>query len=139
MRVRLVVGYAIGIVRGLRATTSWQGVYTNAAMAVVPALRGLQHKKHIDATLGNGNMREAFCTSSTCPTIIAGAKYENRWADGVTIKKPIVLSALEKAAEISCCLLDDNSCTEKVPASNFYSASSKIGFQGPAMDYGKLL
>ncbi|PWA51080.1 Mob1-like protein [Artemisia annua] len=75
-----------------------------------------------------------FYMSSTCPTIIAGAKHENRWADGVTIKKPIVVSAPKKAAKISCCLLDDNSCTEKVPASNFYSASSKIGFQGLAMD-----
>ncbi|KAJ0714057.1 putative MOB kinase activator family [Helianthus annuus] len=26
-----------------------------------------------------------FCTSSTCPTMIAGTKYEYRWADGVSI------------------------------------------------------
>ena len=37
-RVDLVVGYASGIVRGLRVAASWQGVYTNAAMAVVPPL-----------------------------------------------------------------------------------------------------
>ncbi|KAL0374561.1 UNVERIFIED_CONTAM: MOB kinase activator-like 1A [Sesamum radiatum] len=34
-----------------------------------------------------------FCTSSTCPTMTAGPKYEYRWADGVTITKPIVVSA----------------------------------------------
>ncbi|KAI3443564.1 hypothetical protein Pfo_000229 [Paulownia fortunei] len=83
--------------------------------------KGLQLKKHIDATLGSGNLREAvrlppgrilmsavdffnqvnilygtlteFCTSSTCPTMSAGPKYEYRWADGITIKKPIVVSA----------------------------------------------
>ncbi|KAL8463910.1 hypothetical protein ACS0TY_033741 [Phlomoides rotata] len=34
-----------------------------------------------------------FCTPSTCPIMSAGPKYEYRWADGVTIKKPIVVSA----------------------------------------------
>ncbi|KAG8391311.1 hypothetical protein BUALT_Bualt01G0174700 [Buddleja alternifolia] len=103
--------------------------------------KGLQLKKHIDATLGSGNLREAvrlppgedlnewlavnskyrfisndfsslispvdffnqvnilygtlteFCTSSRCPTMSAGPKYKYRWADGVTIKKPIEVSA----------------------------------------------
>ncbi|XP_011093824.1 MOB kinase activator-like 1A [Sesamum indicum] len=88
--------------------------------------KGVQLKKHIDATLGAGNLREAvklpigedlnewlavntvdffnqvnilyatlteFCTPSTCPTMTAGPKYEYRWADGVTIKKPLVVSA----------------------------------------------
>ncbi|XP_057506791.1 MOB kinase activator-like 1A [Actinidia eriantha] len=34
-----------------------------------------------------------FCTASNCPTMTAGPKYEYRWADGVTIKKPIEVSA----------------------------------------------
>uniref|UniRef100_A0A7N0UNI1 MOB kinase activator-like 1A n=1 Tax=Kalanchoe fedtschenkoi TaxID=63787 RepID=A0A7N0UNI1_KALFE len=34
-----------------------------------------------------------FCTPSKCPTMTAGPKYEYRWADGVTIKKPIEVSA----------------------------------------------
>ncbi|KAK6131796.1 hypothetical protein DH2020_034492 [Rehmannia glutinosa] len=88
--------------------------------------KGSQLKKHIDATLGSGNLREAvklppgedlnewlavntvdffnqvnvlyatlteFCTSATCPIMSAGPMYEYRWADGVTIKKPIVVSA----------------------------------------------
>ncbi|OIT32765.1 PREDICTED: MOB kinase activator-like 1A [Nicotiana attenuata] len=88
--------------------------------------KGAQLKKHIDATLGSGNLREAvrlppgedlhewlavntvdffnqvnilygtlteFCTSSSCPTMSAGPKYEYRWADGVNIKKPIEVSA----------------------------------------------
>ncbi|KAL2945119.1 MOB kinase activator-like 1A [Bienertia sinuspersici] len=90
--------------------------------------KGAQLQKHIDATLGSGNLREAvklppgedfnewlavnnylwtffnqvnilygtlteFCTSTTCPTMTAGTKYEYRWADGVTIKKPIEVSA----------------------------------------------
>ncbi|KAL0426796.1 UNVERIFIED_CONTAM: MOB kinase activator-like 1A [Sesamum latifolium] len=88
--------------------------------------KGLQLKKHIEATLGSGNLREAvrlppgedlnewlavntvdffnqvnllygtlteFCTSSSCPTMSAGPKYEYRWADGITIKKPIEVSA----------------------------------------------
>ncbi|KAL2458874.1 Uncharacterized protein Fot_55437 [Forsythia ovata] len=90
-------------------------------------MQGLQLQKHIDATLGSGNLREAvrrlppgedlnewlavntvdffnqvnllygtlteFCTSSTCPTMSAGSKYKYRWADGITIKKPIEVSA----------------------------------------------
>ncbi|XP_047947275.1 MOB kinase activator-like 1A [Salvia hispanica] len=86
-----------------------------------------QHlKRHIDSTLGSGNLKEAvrlppgedvnewwavntldffnhvnvlystlteFCTPATCPTMTAGPKYEYRWADGVTIKKPIAVSA----------------------------------------------
>ncbi|XP_043811233.1 MOB kinase activator-like 1A isoform X1 [Manihot esculenta] len=88
--------------------------------------KGAQLQKHIDATLGSGNLREAvrlppgedlnewlavntvdffnqvnilygtlteFCTASNCPTMTAGPKYEYRWADGVTIKKPIEVSA----------------------------------------------
>ncbi|KAL3642889.1 MOB kinase activator 1A [Castilleja foliolosa] len=88
--------------------------------------KGVQLKRHIDATLGSGNLREAvklppgedlnewfavnivdffnqvnilyatvteFCTSATCPKMSAGPKYEYRWADGVTIKKPISVSA----------------------------------------------
>ncbi|KAL8507886.1 hypothetical protein ACS0TY_018439 [Phlomoides rotata] len=86
----------------------------------------LELKKHIDALLSSGNLREAvrlplggdtyewwavntvdlfnhanilydtiteFCTPSTCPIMSAGPKYEYRWADGVTIKKPIIVSA----------------------------------------------
>ncbi|KAG6391420.1 hypothetical protein SASPL_149174 [Salvia splendens] len=34
-----------------------------------------------------------FCTPENCPTMSAGPKYEYRWADGVTIKKPIEVSA----------------------------------------------
>ncbi|RVW44099.1 MOB kinase activator-like 1A [Vitis vinifera] len=89
-------------------------------------MQGAQLQKHIDATLGSGNLREAvrlppgedpnewlavntvdffnqvnilygtlteFCTASICPTMSAGPKYEYRWADGVTIKKPIEVSA----------------------------------------------
>ncbi|KAF7837935.1 MOB kinase activator-like 1A [Senna tora] len=88
--------------------------------------KGAQLQKHIDATLGSGNLREAvklppgedinewlavntvdffnqvnilygtlteFCTANNCPTMTAGPKYEYRWADGVTIKKPIEVSA----------------------------------------------
>ncbi|XP_057767037.1 MOB kinase activator-like 1A isoform X3 [Salvia miltiorrhiza] len=89
-------------------------------------IKSLQLRKHIDSTLGSGNLREAvrlppgedinewwavntvdffnqvtilygtlteFCTPTTCPIMSAGPKYEYRWADGVTIKKPIVVSA----------------------------------------------
>ncbi|EAY90415.1 MOB kinase activator-like 1A [Oryza sativa Japonica Group] len=88
--------------------------------------KGLPLKKHIDATLGSGNLREAvrlpigedlnewlavntvdffnqvnflygtlmeFCTSSTCPIMSAGPKYEYRWADGMKVKKPVQVSA----------------------------------------------
>ncbi|KAI5674280.1 hypothetical protein M9H77_14644 [Catharanthus roseus] len=88
--------------------------------------KGAQLQKHIDTTLGSGNLREAvrlplgedlnewlavntvdffnqvnilygtlteFCTSSSCPKMTAGPKYEYLWADGVTVKKPIVVSA----------------------------------------------
>ncbi|OEL30097.1 MOB kinase activator-like 1A [Dichanthelium oligosanthes] len=43
-----------------------------------------------------------FCTPATCPIMSAGPKYEYRWADGVTIKKPIQVSA-PKYVE---CLMD---------------------------------
>ncbi|KZV18986.1 MOB kinase activator-like 1 [Dorcoceras hygrometricum] len=33
------------------------------------------------------------CTPETCPKMSAGPNYEYRWADGVTIKRPIVVSA----------------------------------------------
>ena len=36
-----------------------------------------------------------FCLASTCPTMSAGPKFEYLWADGVTIKKPIKVSAPE--------------------------------------------
>ncbi|KAG8063067.1 hypothetical protein GUJ93_ZPchr0003g17180 [Zizania palustris] len=36
-----------------------------------------------------------FCTPDTCPIMTAGPKYEYRWADGVKVKKPIVVSAPE--------------------------------------------
>ncbi|KAF1873703.1 hypothetical protein Lal_00027741 [Lupinus albus] len=79
--------------------------------------KGAQLRKHIDATLGSGNLREAvklppgedlnewlavnllygtlteFCTPENCRTMSAGPKYEYRWADGVQIKKPIEVSA----------------------------------------------
>ncbi|KAJ1296753.1 hypothetical protein BS78_01G326400 [Paspalum vaginatum] len=87
--------------------------------------KGKQLKRHIDATLGSGNLREAvrlpvgedlnewlavntvdffnnvnilystlmeFCTPATCPIMSAGPKYEYRWADGVTITRPIKVS-----------------------------------------------
>ncbi|KAE9604672.1 hypothetical protein Lal_00010824 [Lupinus albus] len=34
-----------------------------------------------------------FCTADNCPTMTAGPRYEYRWADGVTIKKPIEVAA----------------------------------------------
>ncbi|KAL5572032.1 hypothetical protein UlMin_021629 [Ulmus minor] len=40
----------------------------------------------------HGTLTE-FCTLANCPSMIAGPKYEYRWADGVTIKKPIEVSA----------------------------------------------
>ena len=39
MRFLLAVGYVTEIVKGLRAAAFWRGVFTNAAIAVVPALR----------------------------------------------------------------------------------------------------
>ncbi|KAJ5066217.1 mob kinase activator-like 1 [Anaeramoeba ignava] len=36
-----------------------------------------------------------FCTPQSCPVMTAGPKYEYHWADGVTVKKPIKLSAPE--------------------------------------------
>jgi len=36
-----------------------------------------------------------FCTAETCPTMCAGPKYEYLWADGVTVTKPIKVSAPE--------------------------------------------
>eukprot|EP00947_MAST-08B_sp_MAST-8B-sp1_P004899 g4899.t1 len=36
-----------------------------------------------------------FCTHESCPVMRAGKKYEYHWADGVTIKKPIKVSAVE--------------------------------------------
>jgi MOB kinase activator 1 len=36
-----------------------------------------------------------FCTPKTCEVMSAGPKYEYLWADGVTIKKPIKVSAPE--------------------------------------------
>ncbi|CAH8285704.1 unnamed protein product [Eruca vesicaria subsp. sativa] len=38
---------------------------------------------------------EEFCTPTTCPIMNAGSLYEYRWADGITIKKPIKVSAPE--------------------------------------------
>ena len=34
-----------------------------------------------------------FCTDCDCPVMCAGPKYEYMWADGVTIKKPMAVSA----------------------------------------------
>ena len=34
-----------------------------------------------------------FCTDTDCPIMCAGPKFEYMWADGVTIKKPITVSA----------------------------------------------
>ena len=34
-----------------------------------------------------------YCVDGKCPTMCAGPKYEYRWADGVTIKKPIQCTA----------------------------------------------
>eukprot|EP00850_Spirogloea_muscicola_P010879 SM000065S20228 [mRNA] locus=s65:434572:435923:+ [translate_table: standard] len=92
-------------------------------------VQGSSLRKHIDATLGSGNLREAvrlppgedfnewlaaaslaavdffnqvnllygtleeYCTDINCPTMSAGPKYEYRWADGVTVKKPLEVSA----------------------------------------------
>jgi len=36
-----------------------------------------------------------FCTSTACPVMSAGPKYEYHWADGTTIKKAIKVSAPE--------------------------------------------
>ncbi|KAL1192736.1 MOB kinase activator-like 1A [Cardamine amara subsp. amara] len=36
---------------------------------------------------------EEFCTPTTCPIMNAGSRYEFRWKDGITIEKPIVVSA----------------------------------------------
>ncbi|KAE9464576.1 hypothetical protein C3L33_03520, partial [Rhododendron williamsianum] len=82
-------------------------------------LTGAQLKKHIDATLGSGNLREAVrlppgedlnewlavnskkskpydfvnYTIICYPVLMSKFRYEYRWADGVTIKKPIEVSA----------------------------------------------
>ena len=34
-----------------------------------------------------------FCTEQNCPVMCAGPKYEYMWADGLTVKKPIAVSA----------------------------------------------
>ena len=34
-----------------------------------------------------------FCTEQACPVMCAGPKYEYMWADGMTVKKPIAVSA----------------------------------------------
>jgi len=36
-----------------------------------------------------------FCTKSSCPIMSAGSQFEYRWADGVKVKTPIVVSAPE--------------------------------------------
>lgn len=36
-----------------------------------------------------------FCTKSSCPVMSAGSQFEYRWADGVKVKQPIVVSAPE--------------------------------------------
>ncbi|CAK9140994.1 unnamed protein product [Ilex paraguariensis] len=71
--------------------------------------KGAQLQRHIDATLGSGNLREAvrlppgedlneWLAVNTVDffnqvNILYGPKYEYRWADGVAIKKPIEVSA----------------------------------------------
>ncbi|KAH9686928.1 MOB kinase activator-like 1B [Citrus sinensis] len=67
---------------------------------------GAQLRKHIDATLGSGNLREAvrlppgedlneWLAVNNVMTDKDGKlhRYEYRWADGVQIKKPIEVSA----------------------------------------------
>ena len=34
-----------------------------------------------------------FCTDQACPVMCAGPKYEYMWADGQTVKRPMVVSA----------------------------------------------
>ncbi|KAL1527803.1 hypothetical protein AB1Y20_009186 [Prymnesium parvum] len=34
-----------------------------------------------------------FCTEAACPVMCAGPKYEYMWADGLTVKKPMAVSA----------------------------------------------
>lgn len=34
-----------------------------------------------------------FCTDAACPVMCAGPKYEYMWADGLTVKKPMAVSA----------------------------------------------
>lgn len=36
-----------------------------------------------------------FCTKESCPTMCAGSRYEYLWADGVSITKPVKVSATE--------------------------------------------
>ncbi|KAL2534347.1 MOB kinase activator-like 1A [Abeliophyllum distichum] len=59
-------------------------------------LRRREHRGAVDffnqVNLLYGTLTE-FCKASTCPTMSAGSKYEYRWADGITIKKPIEVSA----------------------------------------------
>ncbi|KAG5547061.1 hypothetical protein RHGRI_012929 [Rhododendron griersonianum] len=66
--------------------------------------KGAKLQKHIDATLGSGNLREAvrlppgedlneWLAVNKSRTRSTGLRYEYRWADGVTIKKPIEVSA----------------------------------------------
>ncbi|XP_062091162.1 MOB kinase activator-like 1A isoform X2 [Humulus lupulus] len=91
-----------------------------------PGSKGAQLQKHIETTLGNGNLKEVirlppgedcnewlavntvdffnqvnilygtlteFCTPTSCPVMNAGPVYSYKWADGVTIKEPIKVSA----------------------------------------------
>ncbi|KAL8119907.1 hypothetical protein AgCh_017142 [Apium graveolens] len=58
--------------------------------------KGAQLQKHIDATLGSGNLKEAVRLppgEDLNEWLAVNSKYEYRWADGVTIKKPIEVSA----------------------------------------------
>lgn len=34
-----------------------------------------------------------FCTDQACPVMCAGPKYEYMWADGLTVKRPMAVSA----------------------------------------------
>jgi MOB kinase activator 1 len=40
----------------------------------------------------NGILSE-FCTSESCPTMSAGAKYEYLWTEGQDVKSPLNVSA----------------------------------------------
>nr|GMD58857.1 MOB kinase activator-like 1A [Ipomoea batatas] len=66
--------------------------------SVPPGNKGGLLQKHIDATLGSGNLREAVLLPpgedlNEWLAVNTFGRYEYRWADGVTIKKPIKVSA----------------------------------------------
>eukprot|EP00271_Cylindrocystis_brebissonii_P013293 TRINITY_DN33016_c0_g1_i1.p1 TRINITY_DN33016_c0_g1~~TRINITY_DN33016_c0_g1_i1.p1 ORF type:complete len:213 (-),score=36.42 TRINITY_DN33016_c0_g1_i1:154-792(-) len=124
--------------------------------------KGVQLRKHIDATLGSGNLREAvrlppgedlgewlavntvdfynqvnllygtlceYCTNESCPTMSAGPKYEYRWADGVSIKKPLEVSAPKYVEYLMDWIegqLDDETIFPQTPGSTFAPNFEKV-------------